>query len=304
MITKQKELYKFLQLSRKNAAMTDQDFTNFPLRVPKSFVKRMKSADSHDPLLCQILPDKRELDNNVGFSVDPLLEKKYSPLPGVIRKYYSQVLLLVSHDCAVNCRFCFRRASREKIANWSKVFSYIENDSRITEVIFSGGDPLMLRPEKLAAIVDNLSAIPHVARIRIHSRVPIVMPERVTTNLLKFKSPVVLVVHCNHPNEINDEVSHALKLLRKKNIIVFNQSVLLRGINDDSATLIALSEKLFHVGVIPYYLHLLDKVAGAKHFYVKLSQAKKIYHDMKKRLPGYLLPRLVISTANRKKYVN
>lgn len=304
MITKREKLYKILHLNHQELAVADNCFADFPLQAPESFVKRIKRANINDPLLRQILPDERELDETPGFNVDPLLEKKYSPLPGVIRKYYGQVLLLVTNDCAVNCRFCLRRQTREKISNWSKVFSYIKNDPRITEVILSGGDPLMLRPEKLAAIMNSLAAIPHVTRVRIHSRVPIVMPERITPRLLTFKLPVVLVVHCNHPNEINGEVIKSLNLFRKQNITIFNQSVLLRGINDDSSTLIALSEKLFSVGVVPYYLHLLDKVKGAKHFYVNITRATSIYFAMKEKMPGYLLPRLVIATADGKKYVN
>jgi len=312
MITSSKKLSKILQLNLKGLAAEDR-FVDFPLQVPESFVARIMPKDINDPLLLQVLPSKYELDAAPGFSIDPLMEKKYSPVAGLIHKYHGRVLLLVTNNCAVNCRFCFRRYSHEKVSDWQKVFSYIKNDPTITEVILSGGDPLMLKPRELKEIMDRLAAIHHVARIRIHTRVPIVMPERITAKLLKIilpalcrggkVMPLVLVVHCNHPNEINIGVVKALTLLYKQKIPLFNQSVLLHKVNDDSATLVALSEKLFSAGVIPCYLHLLDKVKGAAHFQVNIAKAKRIYLEMQMRLPGYLVPKLVMEVKNRKKYV-
>jgi len=301
MTTSPKKISKTLNLDL--GELIDDDCKDFPLLVPESFLFRIKPNDKKDPLLLQILPTKHENKNVSGFNKDPLEERKSSPLPGLIHKYHGRVLLLVTDQCAINCRFCFRRHAREKVSNWQKVFSYIKNDNSIDEVILSGGDPLMLPPKKLKEMLGKLSSINHVKRIRVHSRMPIVMPERVDAKLLRAKKPVVLVVHCNHPNEINNEVAKKLKLFRKYNIPVFNQSVLLKNINDSASILVDLSEKLFAVGVVPSYLHTLDKVKGAAHFYVNLEEAKKIYGKMQKRLSGYLVPKLVIEIENRKKYV-
>ena len=302
MITSLKKLSQTLRLNLSEFA-ADNLFPEFPLQVPESFVARIKQNDINDPLLLQILPQQRELQNIKGFNTDPIFEKKYSPITGLIHKYHGRVLLLVTDNCALNCRFCFRRHSREKNIDWQKVFSYIKNDSTVTEVILSGGDPLMLAQGKLKEIMDQLAQIPHIKRIRIHSRVPIAMPKLVTSRLIQSKIPVVLMVHCNHSNEINDDVVECLDLLRKQNITIFNQAVLLKGVNDDSEVLVALSEKLFSVGVIPCYLHILDKVKGAAHFYVNIERAKKIYSEMQKKLSGFLVPKLVVEVKNKKKYV-
>lgn len=286
------------QLSRKlHLALIDRssssNFGNFPLLVPASFVLRIKIRDINDPLLLQVLPQKREQRNVQGFNIDPLEERKYSPVPGLIHKYYGRVLLLVTNACAINCRFCFRRHLHEKIIDWSKIFSYIKSDATISEVILSGGDPLMLQHKELQHIMDQIAVISHIKRIRIHTRVPIVMPEKITAKLFRAKLPLVFVVHCNHPQEINLAVKGACDLLRKPAVAIFNQTVLLRNVNDNAKTLIALNEKLFDIGVIPYYLHILDKVKGAAHFYVGIEKAKRIYREMQKKLPGYLLPKLV-----------
>ncbi|MDR1056968.1 MAG: KamA family radical SAM protein [Coxiellaceae bacterium] len=280
-----------------------RDFQDFPLLVSKSFVSRIKPHDINDPLLLQILPQKCEYKNIPGYTFDPLREKKYSPLSGLIHKYYGRVLLLVTNRCAINCRFCFRRYLREEVIDWSQVFSYIRRDFTISEVILSGGDPLMLAAKELREIIDNLSNISHVKKIRIHSRIPIVMPERIGSGLFNSQSPLILVIHCNHPNEINLAVKKALNVIRKKNVTIFNQSVLLRNINDDAKILIALSEKLFASGVIPYYLHIMDKVKGATHFYVGIKRAKEVYREMQKKLSGYLVPKLVLEVKGRKKYL-
>ena len=301
MITSLKKVSESLNLDLDD--ITGKVFNDFPLQIPKSFLSRIKPNDRKDPLLLQILPTEYENKNVTGFNKDPLQENKYSPISGLIHKHQDRVLLLVTDHCAINCRFCFRRYFREKLSDWEKVFSYIESNILINEVVLSGGDPLMLTSKKLREILDRLNSIDHIARIRIHSRLPIVMPDRIDSKLLQNKKPIILVVHCNHPNEINKEVAKKLKLLKKKNITIFNQSVLLRNINDSADILISLSEKLFACGVLPYYLHMLDKVKGSAHFYVNLDRAKKIYHIMKARLPGYLVPKLVLETKKEKKYV-
>lgn len=289
-----------LDLTRKSS---DNNFHDYPLLVTENFVRKMRLGDSKDPLLLQVLPQEREFKNIPGFTVDPLLEQKSSPIAGLVHKYYGRVLLLVTDVCAINCRFCFRRHLHKKITDWPKIFSYIENDSTISEAILSGGDPLMLKPRELKKIISRLASIPHIKRIRIHSRIPIVSPEKVKIHLLQAQVPVVIVIHCNHPNEINVSVNKALRLLHKQNITVFNQSVLLRNINDNAKILITLSEKLFNVGVMPYYLHILDKVKGAAHFYVDIKRARKIYRELQKKLPGYLVPKLVVESGNGKRHL-
>lgn len=300
-VTKIKKLAKSLHISCKD--VTRDLLRDFPLLVSESFVARIKPQDKNDPLLLQILPQKCELKMQRGFSQDPLCERKYSPYPGLIHKYHGRVLLLVTNVCAINCRFCFRRHSQEQVTNWRKIFEYINNDHTISEVILSGGDPLMLATKKLQGIIDKLAEISHVKRIRIHTRAPIVLPKLVVKKTLRAKLPIILVVHCNHPNEINSEVAKALAWLRQQNIIIFNQTVLLKGVNDNCQTLAALSEKLFACGVIPYYLHILDKVQGAGHFYVGVGRAQKIYAEVQKLLPGYLVPKLVVEISGKKKYI-
>ena len=278
-------------------------FTDFPLQVSESFALRIKPNDSNDPLLLQVLPQELELQEVQGFVSDPLAEEENSPISGVIRKYLDRVLLQVTDVCAMNCRFCFRRHVGNKISDWQKVFTYLKSDPVISEIILSGGDPLMLPASELAEIIQQLAQIPHIKRLRIHSRVPIVMPEKSIHNLTQTRLPIVLVVHCNHPNEIDESVSQALSAFRQMGVTLFNQSVLLRGINDNAEVLISLSEKLFGAGVLPYYLHMLDKVKGAAHFYVETDRAKQIYLEMQAKVPGYLVPKLVVENQNRKTYV-
>ncbi|MDR1012625.1 MAG: KamA family radical SAM protein [Coxiellaceae bacterium] len=285
------------------STFSHNNLREFPGFAPKGFISRINPRIVNDPLLLQILPQKCEYKNDRGFIIDPLNEKKYSPFPGLLHKYHGRVLLLVTDICAINCRFCFRRHFREKVLDWSEVFNYIEHDSSINEIILSGGDPFMLAIQDLKEIINKLSDISHVKRIRIHSRVPIVMPEKIKMAIFNVRCPLILVIHCNHPNEINSEVENTLKLIRKKNITILNQSVLLRGINDDAKVLVNLSEKLFKVGVMPYYLHIMDKVKGAAHFYVGTTKAKEIYRKMREKLPGYLIPKLVIELQGKKEYL-
>lgn len=299
MINNIEKLGKLLQLpdiGRQQA----ESFVDFPLRVPLSFIRRIKPKDLRDPLLLQILPQPWERQNVRGFILDPIAEKKYSPLQGVIHKYPDRVLLLVTDACAVNCRFCFRRHLRTRIGAWHQVFNYIVKHSAISEVILSGGDPLLLDNKELVEIIQQLAAISHIKRLRIHSRIPIVMPELVNFNLTQTRLPIVFVIHCNHPNEINAEVIQVLEELRRSGVTILNQSVLLRGINDKPEVLLALSEKLFNAGVLPYYLHVLDKVKGAAHFYVTISRARKIYFELQAQLAGYLVPKLVVEIEGRK----
>jgi len=272
-----------------------------PLRVPRCFVKRMQKGNLTDPLLKQILPSLDEEVSASEFVVDPLAEKKSTVVPGVLHKYFGRVLLLVTNQCALNCRFCFRRGSLHPKINWQVALKYIASDSAINEVILSGGDPLMLDDEVLARYIKKIARIKHVQYLRIHTRLPLVIPQRVTASLIRALTCTrlipVMVVHCNHPQEINDEVRAALCKCKKAGITLLNQTVLLCGINDQAEILIKLSHALFKCGVLPYYLHMLDKVKGAQHFYVSPMRAKKIYAVLIKNLPGYLVPRLVMEVV-------
>ena len=274
----------------------------FPLRVPRGFVARMRRGDPHDPLLHQVLPLAEECVAVEGFVSDPVGDLGAMAVPGVLHKYEGRVLLTATGACAVHCRYCFRRHFPYPDANpaadrWHAALTYIAGDASITEVILSGGDPLTLSDRRLADLAKRLESIPSIQRLRLHTRLPIVLPERVNDELLEWlgdsKLKTVVVVHANHANEIDTSVRAALARLKTRGVELFNQSVLLRGVNDNADALAALSEVLFASGVIPYYLHLLDKVQGAAHFDVQEDVARSIVTELSQRLPGYLVPRLV-----------
>ena len=273
----------------------------FPLRVSESFVGRMRKGDPQDPLLRQILPLEAEWDDTEGFSADPLNERESNPIPGLLHKFKGRVLLTVTSACAVHCRYCFRRyfpygENNPGQSQWPQVFDYIKADSSIHEVILSGGDPLTLDDDYLKFFFEQLSLISHVNIVRIHTRVPIMIPERVTDELIATLTGTrlkpVMVVHCNHAQELDEAVGAALQKFAFK-MQVLNQSVLLRGVNDDVDTLSLLSEKLFAYDVLPYYLHQLDPVKGTAHFAVEDETAIRLHQQMAAQLPGYLVPRLV-----------
>lgn len=274
----------------------------FPLRVPRGFVGRMARGDPRDPLLLQVLPSARELSSRAGFVADPLDEIKQLRGPGLLQKYQGRSLLLVTGACAVHCRYCFRREFPYADAgagsrDWAAAIAEIGADRSISEVILSGGDPLTLSDARLEGVIAAISRIAHVRRIRIHTRVPIVLPERVDAGLLatlaRAVPPIIMVLHSNHANELDESVAAAAQRLAPVAAAMFNQSVLLKGINDDAATICALSERLFAIGVLPYYLHQLDPVRGAAHFRVGDRRARHLMADVAARLPGYLVPRLV-----------
>jgi L-lysine 2,3-aminomutase len=296
------ELFSILELDQSLYQGAIDAERLFAFKVPRSFVARMQKGNAKDPLLFQVLPVLQEKRTVPGFSQDPLQELEANPLPGLLHKYPGRILMTLTSACAINCRFCFRRhfpyaANNPGRLGWQKILDYIADDSSIQEVILSGGDPLILTESLLTEFTDALTAIEHIKTLRIHSRIPIVLPERITTDFINWlksvKCQVVLVTHCNHPDEINDEVHAALKRLDQASLILLNQSVLLKGVNDNSATLIALSQRLFALKILPYYLHTLDKVAGVSHFDLSHTKVKKIYSEMQQALPGYLVPRLV-----------
>jgi len=276
------------------------------MRVPKEFIDRIKKGDPDDPLLKQILPVKDEEFEVDGFTTDPLAEMDTQVVPGLLHKYHGRALLIVTGTCAIHCRYCFRRhfpytESNPAKDNWQQALDHIKNDPSISEIILSGGDPLTLPDHRLLDLIQKLSDISHLQRLRIHSRLPIILPDRVNEHMIKWLTNTrlksVLVVHTNHGNELDKNVATAMQRLHDINIPVFNQSVLLKGINDSAEILADLSERLFDIGIIPYYLHMLDPVAGAAHFKVDEASARSIMLKLYKTLPGYLVPRLVREIA-------
>jgi EF-P beta-lysylation protein EpmB len=278
----------------------------FPLRVPRGFVARMRKGDPQDPLLRQVLPLGMEIESRPGFVADPVGDSKALQAPGVLHKYHGRALLITTGACGVHCRYCFRREFPYAAAgagDWRQALDYLAGDPSLSEVILSGGDPLVLSNRRLGTLLTALAAISHVERLRIHSRQPIVLPERVDTGLLQLFSgsrfQLVMVVHANHPREIDPTVENSLQRLATAGVTLLNQAVLLNGVNDSAATLAALSELMFKVGVLPYYLHLLDPVRGAAHFQVTEQQALAIMIELRRCLPGYLVPRLVREEAGQ-----
>ena len=306
LITEPEALFTALKLDPSHLEAAKRATSLFPLRVTQSFVNRMKLGNINDPLLLQVLPLREEFNRHPGYTTDPLEEADSNPVPGLIHKYHSRVLLIGAPQCAINCRYCFRRhfdyqANTPSRAQWLDALGYIRSTPEIDEVILSGGDPLVTSDRQLAWLIDELAAIPHLQRLRIHSRLPIVLPSRVTPELVNIltssRLQPVLVVHCNHPQELDSEVESAFELLRNQGITLLNQTVLLKCINNDAETLIQLSKELFKLGVLPYYLHLLDKVEGTTHFDQNERDAKRLHSAMLAHLPGYLVPKLVREDA-------
>lgn len=303
-VTEPQELLQLLELPNEPGAY--QAAARFGLRVPRGFVARMRRGDRRDPLLLQVLPVMEETEESAGFCADPLGEAAAMAAPGLLHKYAGRVLLTLTGACGVHCRYCFRRHYPYAEANptgrhWEQARAYIASHPDVREVILSGGDPLSLGDARLAAMADDLAGIPHVERLRVHSRLPVVVPARITVDLLDWlggsRLRPVLVVHANHPREIDAEVAAALRRVAAAGIPLLNQSVLLRGVNDDADTLCALSETLFAAGALPYYLHQLDRVQGAAHFAVAADRAQALMVGLRTRLPGYLVPRLVREDA-------
>ena len=301
-----RELLRLLGLPDLAATLSDSAATQFPLRVPRGFVARMRRGDPHDPLLRQVLPVVDEERIAEGFDLDAVGDADARGGAGIIHKYAHRALLIATGSCAVHCRYCFRRHFRyaeetAASAHWSAALEYLRADTTIEEVLLSGGDPLSLATSKLAEFTNALAGIRHVRRLRIHTRLPVVLPERVDPELLawmrKLPQQVVIVIHANHANEFDADVDAALASLRATGATLLNQSVLLRGVNDDADALVALSQRMFEAGVLPYYLHQLDRVAGAAHFEVPDDKARLLHAALIASLPGYLVPRLVLEIA-------
>lgn len=295
-------LIKDMDLEEGSIQLSDKANQSFPFRVPEGFRKRMIKGDPFDPLLRQVLPLKDEDTTHSLFSENPLAEDARQPVPGLLHKYHGRALLVTTGACAIHCRYCFRRhfpyseatASTQK---WKRAISHIAADNTLDEIILSGGDPLTLSDENLSILVNSLAGIPHIKRLRIHSRIPVVLPERISDALISLLTSTrlhpVMVLHVNHANELDAHTSKSILKIRTAGIPLLNQSVLLKGINDNAKVLRQLSEALFDSGIMPYYLHMLDPVAGAVHFEVKEAQARQIMQELYETLPGYLVPRLV-----------
>lgn len=299
-------LLRHLQLDPGPFSDLPTDTDPFGLRVPRGFVDRMERGNPNDPLLRQVLPTAEERVTQPGFTTDPVGDGAATLSPGLLRKYQGRALLVTTGACASHCRYCFRRhyPYRESSASgreWEQGLEYLRTDRSVSEVILSGGDPLMLDDETLGELLKALQAIPHIRRLRIHSRLPVTLPERITGELTErlsdLRLPVVLVLHCNHPQELSGPVPAALRRLASAGVTLLNQSVLLRGVNDEATTLCDLSEALFDLGVLPYYLHMLDRVAGAAHFEVSPERSRELERELRQRLPGYLMPRIVYEQA-------
>lgn len=273
----------------------------FRLRVPESYLARMRHGDPRDPLLLQVLPQAAEAVEQPGFVPDPVDDAAAMAAPGLLHKYHGRVLLIMTGACAIHCRYCFRREfpydGFGALQDPGPALDYIRRHPDVTEVVLSGGDPLALADHRLAELLERLERIPHLRRLRIHTRLPVVLPERVDDGLLSWlgqgRLQQVLVLHANHPREFDPPADAALTRLRASGVTLLNQSVLLAGVNDDLETLCTLQERAFAAGVLPYYLHLLDRVRGAAHFEVPESEARRLHAGLASRLPGYLVPRLV-----------
>jgi EF-P beta-lysylation protein EpmB len=301
-------LLDFLELDPRQLAATEPAATGFSLRVPRGFAAQMRKGDPDDPLLQQVLPSARELLATPGFGPDPVGDLRSRTVPGVLHKYRGRVLLMATGACAVHCRYCFRRhypyaAGIASAHRWRAILDYLRADGSIREVILSGGDPLLVGDARLAEWFEQLAGIGHLERLRLHTRLPVVLPQRVTPALLELLrgaalKPVV-VLHINHPNELAEPVLKAIAGLKRTDALLLNQSVLLRRINDSAEILAALSERLFSAGVLPYYLHQLDRVQGGAHFEVDAASTRDLYQKLLAMLPGYLVPRLVQEIAGR-----
>ncbi len=304
-ITDGRELLQLLGLDHLAPRLPAAD-AGFSLRVPRPFAGRMRHGDPQDPLLLQVLPQLAEEASVPGFGVDAVEDLNARAAHGVLHKYQGRALLIASGTCAVNCRYCFRRhfpygAEIAAAARWRDALAYVREHPELHELILSGGDPLALSTAKLEELTDGLHDTPHIHTLRLHTRLPVVLPDRIDTRLLDWLARLplrtVVVLHANHPNELDAEVAAACARLRAAGVTLLNQSVLLCGINDSIEALTGLSQRLFDIGVLPYYLHQLDRVTGTAHFEVDDTRALALEQQMRDRLPGYLVPKLVREVA-------
>jgi len=300
------ELFQLLELPDHLLEQARAACDQFSLRAPRPYLERIEKGTLNDPLLKQILPLAEEMIAAPGYSQDPLGEEKTNPVPGLIHKYHGRVLLIVSPACAINCRYCFRRHfayeyNKPSRDQWQQALNYIASDPSIHEVIYSGGDPLAASDKQLLWLTKQVASIKHVETLRVHTRLPVVIPQRITDECLQWLTSTrlqpVMVIHCNHPNELDQDVAQSINRLHMAGITLLNQSVLLKDINDDVDTLKNLSRALFKLKIFPYYLHLLDKIQGASHFEVAENDAQSLIGKLLIELPGYLVPKLTKETS-------
>jgi L-lysine 2,3-aminomutase len=304
-ITDPLELLEILEIDARHFPQCKSACEFFPLKVPYSYLNNIKKGDIKDPLLLQVMASNKELVTFDDYSTDPVGDLQSMPVPGLLHKYNGRVLLITTGACAIHCRYCFRRHfpysdNHSSRNHWQAALDYIQHHNDIDEVILSGGDPLLLADDKLSSLFKELGQINHLKRLRIHTRLPVVLPARITDALIKTlqNSPlqICIVIHVNHAQEIASDEQQALIRLNKVATLL-NQSVLLKDINDSLTAQKQLSERLFEANVLPYYLHLLDPVQGAAHFESHEQQAKELIGELRTHLPGYLVPRLVREIA-------
>lgn len=304
--TKPEDLLTYLELEPDDFTQDIKARTLHPMRVTADFASRIKPRDPKDPLLLQIFPLRQEFIETPGFSTDPLAEKEEEP-SCFLHKYKNRALVMLKMSCASNCRYCFRRHFTAEIpgnkTQWQLALDYVANNPQLDEIILSGGDPLMAKDHELKWFIEKLEKIEHIKRFRIHTRLPVMIPSRITDSLCELlqncRFQVILVTHINHPNEIDNKLSQAFLKLKQANVTLLNQSTLLKGVNDDPYILAALSNKLFNANILPYYLHVLDHVQGSAHFLVNDVEASKLIRDLMGLVSGYLVPRLAREIPNR-----
>ncbi len=301
-------LFDYLNLPSEHLPAAKQAHNDFPLCVPYEFASKMEKGNIDDPLLKQVLPIGSELVHNEGFTMDAVGDTHATSTPGLIQKYRRRALIISTSSCAIHCRFCFRRHfpyQKNSLNNKqiNHIFAKVEQDSSINELILSGGDPLSLNNDRLDLLMNRINDVEQITLLRFHTRLPVVIPQRINEGFIKIlrasNKKIVFVVHVNHPNEIDHKFNIAIKKLVQNHITLLNQSVLLKGINDSAEILCRLSHKLFAAGILPYYLHLMDKVQGTAHFDLPEQTAVQITHKMQAELPGYLVPKLVRETRGQ-----
>ncbi len=302
------ELLRVLELPAHLLAPAIAAAGDFALRIPLPYLNRIRKGDPDDPLLRQVLPLGAERLSVPGYVTDPLAEASARHADGLIHKYKGRVLLILTGACAINCRYCFRRHfpyddNRLGPEQWQQVLGYLRLHPEVNEVIFSGGDPLATSDKRLSRMIQDLAQIPHLTRVRVHSRLPVVIPQRITDALISALTGTrlqsLMVLHANHANECDGAVDAAVARLKRAGVTVLNQAVLLRGVNDTVAIQKDLSERLFAAGVLPYYLFVLDAVAGAAHFNVPDDEARALVLALQSELPGFLVPRLAREIPGR-----
>ncbi len=296
------DLYDYLEISQENRKKLLLQHENFPVRVTRAYAARIRKNDIHDPLFLQVAPQRAELETLPGYHTEPLEESDYVIEPGVLQKYQGRALLVTTGACAIHCRYCFRRnfpyqEHRLNQQRWQQQIGNLAGDPGIREVILSGGDPLMLSNQALADMIGHVEQLSQVSTLRLHTRLPIVLPTRIDQGLLDTLAAssldIVVVIHSNHANELDDSVAKALRDLALVSTAMLNQAVLLADVNDNVKALTELNQRYFSEGVLPYYLHLLDKVSGTHQFAVPVQRAKALVEALRQQLPGYLVPKLV-----------